>query len=64
MLSDDLRKFAEDCDAMALATNNREWHCLAERWRRCAASMERETAAAKELALRRRKTKELQRKAA
>ena len=64
MISDELRKFADDCHTMALATNNHDWDNLAERWRHCAAYMDRQTAAAKELALRRRKKLELPRKAA
>jgi hypothetical protein len=52
MRSEDLRKFAEDCHEMGCATNNPEWHSLAERWLRCAATMERETTAAKEVTAR------------
>jgi hypothetical protein len=37
---------------MGCATNNPEWHSLAERWLRCAATMERETTAAKEVTAR------------
>jgi hypothetical protein len=62
MIAEDLRKFADDCHRMGCATNNPEWHSLAERWLRCAATMERETAAAKVVtarSIRNRKIKQL-----
>ena len=37
---EELRKFAYDCRMMALATNNPDWDRMAERWLRCADSVE------------------------
>jgi hypothetical protein len=47
-IADDLRRFADECHKMALATNKSEWDDLAERWLHCIPSLER---AAKEITL-------------
>ena len=40
-IADDLRRFADVCHKMALATNKSEWDDLAERWLHCIPSLER-----------------------
>jgi len=41
----EFRVFVDECRRMALATNDPEWNSLAERWQRCAESIERQVVA-------------------